>query len=185
MRWRYICISIVVFVSLSLEGCGTTIKVVQREKVNKIMRVAVFPFRNLSGKTGAERIVSGVFVTELFKDGRFKVVEPGNINDFIYQEWIDTFGEIDKERLRILGRRYKVDAVITGTVEEFRYGIRGAPPVVAITARMIKTSNGRIMWSAYIRRTGIDYIVIFEIGRVRSVILLTQKVVREILHAVE
>ena len=46
------------------------------------------------------------------------------MRQFLIQERAVTVGEMEIERLKILGKRLKVDAVITGTVEEFDEGKR-------------------------------------------------------------
>src|SRR3990172_10467224 len=100
-------------------------------KNGNAMRVAVLPFYNISGAKEADKIVYNIYVTELFKSGRFNIEEPGNVRQFLIQERAVTVGEMEIERLQILGKRLKVDAVITGTVEEFDEG-RGGGPGVAL-----------------------------------------------------
>lgn len=169
-----------------LSACGKTIQTAHLRESKKIRKVAVIPFYNLSGRRDAGRIVTEIFVTELFRDGRFQVEEPGNVLQFMFDEWMKRVGEIDRERVVVLGRRLGVDAVITGTVEEFEDGMGAhAVPLVAITARMIGTEDGRVLWYGRNRKRGDDYIVVFDFGRVRSVITLVQKVIREMLDTME
>ena len=123
----------------------------------------------------------------MFKSGRFRVEEPGNIAYFIMQERIDTVGEIEIERLKIMGKRLGVDAVMTGTVEEFDDGRGGVSsvPTVSITARMISSNTGQLVWSAQNKKRGDDYIVILDLGEVRSLTALTQKVVMEMIGTIQ
>ena len=58
-------------------------------------RVAVLPFNNISGKRDAGEIVTNIFLTELFKSGKFSVEEPGNIMQFMIQEKVTTIGEMN------------------------------------------------------------------------------------------
>ncbi|MBI3754389.1 MAG: hypothetical protein HY266_10190 [Deltaproteobacteria bacterium] len=147
--------------------------------------MAVLPFYNLTGQKDAGKIVADIFVTEMFKSARFRVEEPGNIAQFMIQERMDTVGEIEIEKLKILGRRLDVDEVLTGTVEEFDDGISSGVPIVSITARMIDSNSGRLIWSAQNKKRGDDYIIVLDLGEVRSVTTLTQKVVREMIEAIK
>ncbi|MBI5875008.1 MAG: hypothetical protein HZB81_04055 [Deltaproteobacteria bacterium] len=148
--------------------------------------MAILPFYNISGYRDAGKIVANIFVTEMFKSGRFRVEESGNIAQFMIQERMDTIGEIEIERLTILGKRMGVDAVMTGTVEEFAEGGSAYPvPIVSITARMIDSSSGKLIWSGQNKRRGDDYIIVLDLGEVRSLTTLTQKVVREMIDTIK
>ena len=171
-----------------IAGCAALSKdVVQPETSEKIKTVAVLPFYNISAYRDAGRIVANIFVTEMFKSGRFRVEESGNIAQFMIQERIDTIGEIEIEKLKIMGKRLGVDAVMTGTVEEFDDGRGGASsmPTVSITARMIDTNTGQLVWSAQNKKRGDDYIIVLDFGEVRSLTTLTQKVVREMIGRIK
>jgi TolB-like protein len=70
-------------------------------------------------------------------------------------------------------------------IEEFNDGTgRRSVPVVAITARMVESNDGRVIWSARSKRRGDDYIIAFEMGRVRSVAALTQRTVQEMIDTI-
>src|SRR3990170_5780056 len=168
-----------------IAGCATSSKEVSPPTAS--VKVAILPFYNISGYRDAGKIVANVFVTEMFKSGRFRVEEPGNIAHFMIQERIDTVGEIEIERLKILGKRLGVDAVMTGTVEEFDDGRGGisSVPTVSITARMISSNTGQLVWSAQNKKRGDDYIVVLDLGEVRSLTTLTQKVVVEMISTIQ
>jgi TolB-like protein len=168
-----------------IAGCATPSKEVSPPTAS--IKVAIFPFYNISGYRDAGKIVANVFVTEMFKSGRFLVEEPGNIAHFMMQERIDTLGEIEIERLKILGKRLGVDAVMTGTVEEFDDGRGGisSVPTVSITARMISSNTGQLVWSAQNKKRGDDYIVVLDLGEVRSLTTLTQKVAVEMISTIQ
>src|SRR3989338_3193547 len=173
---------------LLIAGCTVSAKPVQPSDAGKKRKkIAVLPFYNMSGQKDAGKIVANVFVTEMFKSGRFRVEEPGNVVQFMIQERMDTIGEIEIERLKILGKRLSVDAVVVGTVEEFDDGRGGAypSPIVSITARMIDSNSGQLIWSAQNKKKGDDYIIIFDFGEIRSVTTLTQKVVKELIDTIK
>ena len=181
-------IVVISFAVFGFTGCASGTKQVRPTTISKdIRKIVVLPFYNISGRSDAGRIVTNAFVTGLFKDGRFQVEEPGNIVWFIIQERVSTIGEMEVERLRILGKRLGADAVIVGTVEEFDEGIKGASsvPVVSISARMIDPETGHIIWSAHTRKRGDDYIIAFKFGMIRSVTALSQKVVMEMINTIQ
>ncbi len=178
------CLAVVVFSA----GCAAKRPVAAPgEPVTGAKSVAVLPFNNISGKRDAAEIVSNIFITALFRSGKFKVEEPGNIMQFMIQERVTTVGELDLEKLQVLANRFKVDSVIVGTVEEFDEGktMETPVPVVALSARMINPKSGTIVWSAQNKRKGDDYIVVFDFGRVRSITTLTKRAVDEMIKTIQ
>ncbi|HHD11223.1 MAG TPA: hypothetical protein ENK42_02165 [Deltaproteobacteria bacterium] len=180
-----VLLSILVF---TWAGCthreGGIATLVNSSEYKRLKKVAVLPFNNISGRKDAGKIVADIYVAELFKSGKYRVEEPGNIKQFLIQERITTIGEMEIERLKVLGRRLKVDAVVAGTVEEFDDG-RGGVPVVSISARMVDSKTGRILWYERIKRRGDDYIIIFDIGLVRSATSLAKKIAKEMIDRIE
>lgn len=186
MRSLFVHIFLSVVVMVSLAGCslGRNLERTQADSTD-IARIAVLPFHNISGTRDAGKFVADAFVTELFRSTKFSVLEPGNIRQFLIQEKITVVGEMEIERVKLLGKRLRVDAVIVGTVEEFseprgRYSV----PVVSVTARMIESGTGRLVWSAINKRRGDDYTIIFDYGMVRSLNMLALKVVEEMISTI-
>ncbi len=159
-------------------------KLVNSSEYRKLKKIAVLPFNNISGRKDAGKMVADIYVAELFRSGKYRVEEPGNIKQFLIQEHITTIGEMEIERLKVLGRRLKVDAVVAGTVEEFDDG-KGGVPVVSISARMVDSRTGRILWYERIKRRGDDYIVIFDIGLVSSATALAKKIAKEMIEKID
>ena len=156
-------------------------------EIAKVKKIAILPFSSLSGKTAASETVTNIFITEIFNLGKFQVEEPGNILEFMIRERMNTLGEIDVESLKLMSAHLGLDAVIVGSVEEYDEGRTRVPPVpvVSITARMIEPKSGKIIWSAKNRRSGGDYLIAFDFGRVRSVTTLTKKVIDEMLGSIK
>lgn len=191
-RLKYVSYIPSVFVLLSVffaSSCGVSSGRVAAAspEVSKVKKVAILPFGSLSGKTNASETVTGIFITKMFNLGKFQVEEPGNILEFMVREGMNTLGEIDIENLKMMSEHLELDAVIVGTVEEYDDGRTSVPPVpvVSITARMIEPRNGKIIWSAKNRRSGEDYLVVFDFGRVRSVTTLTEKVIDEMIRNIK
>ncbi|HHL40061.1 MAG TPA: hypothetical protein ENJ37_06115 [Deltaproteobacteria bacterium] len=178
------CLAVLVVSLLSVSaGCYARRARVPRPDLSAIHKIAVIPFSNISGRRDAGRIVSNIFITELFKTGLFDVEEPGNVMQFLIQERIDSLGEMELDRVRILGKRLNVDAVIVGQVEEFEDASKSSSvPVVSLSARMIDSATGRIVWSHHVKRRGDDFIIIFDFGKIRTVTGLAGTVVREMIE---
>ncbi|MDL1970314.1 MAG: hypothetical protein LWW94_04955 [Candidatus Desulfofervidaceae bacterium] len=156
---------------------------VNKPALQKIQKVAVFPFANASKEPHAGEIVTQIFFTELVKTHQFQVEEMGNIMDFFIKQRIEQKDKIDKTRLTLLRNQFKVDAVFLGTVREFEE--KGTIPIVEISLRLIETQTDQVIWRGSIERTGEDYVTILNIGRIRSLNKLTQYAVRELLKTTQ
>src|SRR3990170_2759786 len=85
------------FTVVFLSGCSRLAwmkEAAVEEAAHGLKKVAVLPFNNISGRKDAAKIVTNTYLTELFKSGRFRVEETGNVLQFMMQERIDVVGEI-------------------------------------------------------------------------------------------
>ena len=153
-----------------------------------INKVAVFPFYNNTKIVGAGKIVTGIFISNLVQTGRFKVEFPGSVKCFLINERIIVRTGVDLDTIKLMGKRLGVEAVILGRVEEFT-GVddkkRDVDCVVSISARMVDTMTGEILWMTQHRRTGEDYTIVIDFGRVRSVSTLVKNVVAEMIKTMQ
>ncbi len=150
----------------------------------ELKKIAVLPFYNISERRDAGKMVANNFVTEIFIDGRYRVEEPGNVIQFMLHENVSVVGEMGIDRIKILGRRLGVDGVLVGIVDAFDDGARSSPRV-SITARLVDSETGTIVWSASDNKSGDDYIIAFGVGKVRSANALAQKVVRHMIKKIK
>ncbi len=184
-------------VALSLAGCSAlpdftgkqaSASLLTDEKGQlRIKRVGVLPFINESGRHGIGEVVTNIFVTVVFRKGVFEVEEQGNIKRFLVRNKVKRIDKISSTQIKRLGENVKTDAVFIGTVEEFSGGGKRAgamTPVVSIRVRLVEAKTGKILWIARHRRTGDDYITLFEFSRVISVNELAKRVVSEILETI-
>ncbi len=178
----FVCLCLAAFVG----GCSGRQRARRSELEGlRLKKIVVLPFHNISGRNDAGKIVADTFVSELFKNKNYRVEEPGNVMQFMIHERIDTIGEMEVQMIRILGMRLNADAVIVGTVEEFDDGLRsGGVPTVSVTARMVDSRTGRVVWAGYKKRRGDEYTIIFGIGSVRSAPALVQKVAAELIDTI-
>ncbi len=155
---------------------------IDKNNIYEVRKVAVFPFRNLSKNPHAKEIVTRIFLAELSKKERFEVEELGNIIDFMVEQKIRVGVNINKPRLLLLKRRYKIDALIFGDILAFEQ--KGEAPRISLSVRMLKIDTDKIVWKANIERNGDDYIKILNIGQIRSLNQLTSMVVRELMETI-
>jgi len=179
-RKRHLLYGIIIF-NLLIFGCAHPPCYLDKKEMARVKKVAIFPFRNLTQNPHAREIVTQIFLAELGKSERFKVEELGNIIDFMVEQRLRIGTSLDKPRLRVLRKRYKIDAVILGSILDF--GERGGVPYVNLTARMVTTDTGKIIWKACIERNGDDYIKILDIGKIRSLNQLASVVVEELINS--
>jgi len=176
-------ILLALFLCLINMACGSAPLVyVNKPALQKIQKVAVFPFKNVSKEPRASEIVTQIFFTELVKSSLFQVEEMGNIVDFIIRQRIEHKDKIDKTRLSLLRNQFKVDAIFLGVVRQFEE--KGGICVISLSIRMIEAKTGKIIWRASIERTGEDYVTILNIGRIRSLNKLAQSTVRELIKTI-
>ena len=179
-RKRHLLYGIIIF-NLLILGCAHLPFYFDKKEMARVKKVAIFPFRNLTKNPHAREIVTQIFLAELAKSGRFEVEELGNIVDFMVEQRLGIGTNPDRARLRLLRKRYKIDAVILGNILAFRE--RESVPYINLTARMVTTDTGKIIWKAFIEKNGDDYIKILNIGKIRSLNQLTTIVVKELINS--
>ena len=143
--------------------------------------IAVFPFDNISGHPDASKKVGNLLLTELVRTELFTIADTGEVENSLRRMRIRTTAEMDLEKLREIGERLKVEAVIVGSVDEYelRQDRTGTVPVIGINARMLDTRTGEILWTVSHTRDGNDWETVFGFGKVISLNQLAQIVVSE------
>jgi len=183
---RYIAAALII-ISLIVTGCSSGRNAfIGRGNWRSIKRVAVLPFENLSGRTDAGDIVTSIFISELFKSGRFDIVKPGDVRNLLIERKVKVKGEIDFETLYSFRKELGTDAVIVGVVEEYREksGKKGSDARVSLAVRMLDAWSGRVIWSANESRQGRENVVILDIGEVRTADGLAGKIIEDMLRPI-
>jgi hypothetical protein len=149
----------------------------------KVRRVAVFPFFNQTSFSEAGRIVTNAYIAQMVAKTDYQVEFPGNIRNFLISERIIIRNKIDLTTIELMRRRLGVDAVVLGEVIEYsgpKKARASDVPLVHVGVRMVEAETGRILFMANHRKTGDDYRVVLDIGKIRSTSALAEKVVGEI-----
>ncbi|HKI03922.1 MAG TPA: CsgG/HfaB family protein [Thermoanaerobaculia bacterium] len=130
-------------------------------------RIAVLEFKNKADNQwwfrGGAEAAQDVFVTELVKSGKFRVVEREQLEALMQEKNLTLSGDVDPKSAVKIGKLLGVNYLLTGAVTEygvtdksahgsgigrlpgFSAGKRGF--TAAMNARLIDTSTGEIVWA--------------------------------------
>lgn len=133
-------------------GCGTSRNMVHiREDMDFsfIKRVAVLPFKNLSGVANGDEIIRQLVISELLVAGYTDVEVPGDATDYARSLGVKDIHSPSEEEIRKIGKACKVQAVVFGTVEQWANVQEGSGsrPEITLTIMMADATSGRIIWS--------------------------------------
>ncbi|HSF44028.1 MAG TPA: CsgG/HfaB family protein [Thermoanaerobaculia bacterium] len=124
-------------------------------------RVAVLEFKNKADnqwwyKGGAEA-AQDVFVTELVKSGKFRVVEREQLEALMQEKNLTLSGDVDPKTAMKLGKLLGLNYLLAGAVTEYgntKVGGGGGGVfagknkfVAAMNARLIDCNTGEIVWA--------------------------------------
>ncbi|MGR3301204.1 MAG: CsgG/HfaB family protein [Candidatus Scalindua sp.] len=111
-----------------------------------LQRVLLLPFTIESNRDKVVKDVTEAFSIELQKSAKFDIIEAQEFQDILSQQKdIWTRGLIRAETIVEAKKRYKVDAIIFGTITQYQ---PYEPPILGIKIGMFSTKSGNIMWSA-------------------------------------
>lgn len=158
-------IAIIFFFTISITGCVVsdmsgkvretfytkkfdTINYHQSEEYSNtgLHRVLLLPFTIESQRDKVVDEVTEAFYIELQKSAKFDIVVPQGFQDILSQQKdIWTRGLIRPETIVEAKKRYKVEAIIFGTITQYQ---PYEPPVLGIKIGMFSATSGNIMWSS-------------------------------------
>jgi curli biogenesis system outer membrane secretion channel CsgG len=130
-------------------------------------RIAVIEFKNKADNQwwyhGGAEASQDVFVTELVKSGKFRVVEREQLAALMQEKNLTLSGDVDPKSAVKIGKLLGVNYILTGSVTEYGVtdksahgsGIGRLPGfsagkrsfVGAMNARLIDTSTGEVVWA--------------------------------------
>jgi curli biogenesis system outer membrane secretion channel CsgG len=130
-------------------------------------RVAVLEFKNKADNQwwwrGGAEAIQDVFVTELVKSGKFRVIDREQLAVLMQEKNLTLSGDVDPATAVNLGKLLGVQYFLTGAITEYgktdtgAHGrsVGGLPGfsggkstfVAACNARLIDTSTGEIVWA--------------------------------------
>ncbi len=179
---RFVAVGLI----LVFASCGRTqFSVRPAPEVTRFNRIAVFPLENLSGAPEAGSRVTSILVSELYNSNLVNLVEPGEIQQFIIRSRIRVAAQLDLDTIRAASRELTADGIIFGSVNEYATITTdlGLLPAVSITLRLVDANSGEIVWSATHSLQGDYKEIVFGIGRVNSLGVLSEIVVKDMVQA--
>ncbi len=135
-------------------------------------RVALLPFDNLSEDGGAPPRVMPMLRKALQERG-VDVVSRERIDAFLLKERVRTRGYVSTDLARKAGEELAARAVLVGSINVFS---AAEVPVLGLSARLIDSSDGRILWADYASASGDDFTTILGMGRIRDIETLLPRV---------
>ncbi len=156
-------VALLVAVVLVMSGCGSsTLRYVNPDaNFSYIKKIAVLPFNNFTSERFASEKVRGVLTVDLLSRHTFEVVEQGQVTK-ILASVLGNAGfregrvvELDAETLKLLGEKLGAQAVILGSVDEYRSARGGA--AVSISMRLVDTGSGIVLWQSKSTVLGDNY----------------------------
>lgn len=146
-------------------------------------KVAVLPFKNNSAFKNAGKIAMYMFLVEILKSGKFEPVEYGNTRNQIIDLRIWDRGEMDYDSISALSGPLGAGEVLLGVVDSYSSGLDvGSSPRVAITARLIDSGKGRIVWYYTHQLSGEEEVIALDWGRIRSADKVAHNVVKHMVN---
>lgn len=143
---------------LMLAGCASkpTRYIHPNADLSGLKKVAVLPFENVSGETGASDKVHKIFLVELLSIEAFDVVEPGSVSKALKGENAASPDQLTPEDLKRLGSALGADALFMGQVVDYA-DVRGpnTAPQVTLQFRLVETASGATVWSTSQTRSGV------------------------------
>ncbi len=124
-------------------------------------RIAVLEFENKADNQywwhGGGEAMRDVFVTELVKSGKFRVIDRERLDALMREKNLSLSGDISADTAVRAGRLLGVEYFLTGAVTEygrtdtgghgFGVGLKKKKFVAAANARIIDSETGEILWA--------------------------------------
>ncbi|MFZ6016232.1 MAG: hypothetical protein ACOYU0_01200 [Nitrospirota bacterium] len=162
-------------IALSLLLFAVSVSYADRSSQN--IKIALFPFENFSEDKDALRHVMPVLRSRLEARG-LEVVDEDNLNKFLLKEKVRATGYISKDMALKAGNELNVKAILVGSINSFS---PKENPQVGLSARLISSSNGTILWAEHASATGDDFTTVLGLGRVKDLDRLIPKVIDKLL----
>ncbi len=137
------------------------------QAADKKARIAVLEFKNKADNQywwhGGAEAMQDIFVTELVKSGKFRVIDREQLAALLQEKNLSLSGDVDPRTAVKVGKLIGVEYFLTGAITEYGMeqsgahapSVRGLPGfsvgkktfTAAANARIIDTSTGEILWA--------------------------------------
>ncbi len=150
---------------------------------------AVFPFDSQADDPLAGDKMTEHFVTEVLREGKLHVMDPGQFRAFVAQA-TRSAAPVSGQRLspteiREIGELAGVQGIFMGVVHDFKMIQIGGEqyPLVSMTTKFIDVATGTLVWQANLTARGGPNLPLISIGESYVLGELSQKVAQRAVHA--
>jgi TolB-like protein len=150
---------------------------------NKTQTIMVVPFLNESERANAGEILALLFVEQLKKSQRFKVIQPGLVREGLLSLRIIMEGGLSLSNADALFSALEADYVITGkvfTYQDYRGGV--GTPKVGFNAIVLEKKSRRVVWSSDSYREGNSGVYVFDFGQINNAHAMASNMVGTIIR---
>lgn len=147
--------------------------------VSHLKRIALFPFSNYTANRNAGNYVTEAVRKEMQEKGYF-VTGVNEVEDFLAKRRIRYTNTVARLTAREAGSALSVDAVMVGSVNIYE---EEDEVVIGITARLVSSEDGSIIWAEHASSAGHDYEGLLGLGIIRSADKLTSMVAKDIISS--
>ncbi len=147
--------------------------------------VCVLPFENLSRTPEASRVVGDVLALRLASAEGFEVVDPATLRAAALKARVPSFRGASNAILGRLAPQVGTVLFLRGTIYDYTdiSGKSTDDPSLQIELSVVDVSEGRVVWTSQHERRGSDYTGLFLLGAASNAVLLTDRVVTEMIEA--
>jgi TolB-like protein len=139
-------------------------RVLEPSQVSRKIRIALFPFENLTDEKTALEQLMPVLRTQLEGKG-LEIIDENSLNNILLKKRVRNTGYISKDLAQEVGKKLNVKAIMVGSINSFYLREN---PQVGLLARLIDSSDGSILWANQASATGEDFTKILGLGTVKS-----------------
>lgn len=161
---------------LSTSCAGRTIKTLRDGGTESRGKIVLFPFDNFTDNKNAVINVMPDLKSLLERKG-YEVLDWDSVEGFLCEQRVRATGYVSRDLALKIKDEFAANAILVGSVVLFR---SGGDPGLGLSARLIDTSSGAILWADYASATGYDFAGILELGRIRTMYKLIPRVVQEL-----
>ncbi|MBN1622239.1 MAG: hypothetical protein JW871_06575 [Endomicrobiales bacterium] len=169
---RFSCFSKILLAVFLFSSCGrSTLQVKKNFNFNQIERIAVIKFDDYYGNPNSGKMAADSFASHFIGAG-FNVIERSDMDKIMDERELMARGVVDTSRLKEIGKIYGVDALVIGSVNIFKEGVRDEvgtqiiertqhgektiqatqtiflPAEVGVTCKMLSIDTGEIIFIA-------------------------------------
>ncbi|MFZ5907259.1 MAG: CsgG/HfaB family protein [Nitrospirota bacterium] len=162
-----VLVALIVFCVFSPEkACGTSGITAGKENI------ALLPFENFTEDAAVVKFLMPKVRSSLEEKG-FTVIDEARVEEFLLKERIRTTGCIGREAAGKMEQELGVQGIVIGSVNSFS---NGENPIVGLSARIVRAADCAILWADNAAFTGEDFTTILELGTIRDIGQLTDRV---------